>query len=121
MFSFNRYGNSTLSAKDTTHIRTAYSPQVTEGARIVLRYLVQPRQTRMTEGIKWYNEKRHDKLILYVTTQHIQYLVSFFVLSPHAITKLEFGPIINHYGKLLRTRLRYRYTFQPATTVATQM
>ena len=39
LFSFNRHGNCMLSTKDTTHIHAAYSPQITEGARMVLRYL----------------------------------------------------------------------------------
>ena len=54
-----------------------------------------------------------------MTTQHKQYLAWFLVISQHAITKFASGPITNHYGKLLRDRLRYRYTFQPATTVPT--
>ena len=66
-----------LSTKDTTYIHAAYSPQITEGARMVLLYLVQQRQTRTTEGSKWSNKKRYDKLILYVTTQRKQYWYCF--------------------------------------------
>jgi len=52
LFSFDRYENCTLSTKLTTHIRymPPTAPQITEGARMVLRYLVQTRQDKNDSG-----------------------------------------------------------------------
>ena len=72
MFSFDRYENLTLSAKLTTNIRynmPPTAPQITEGARMVLRYLVETRLDKNDSG-KLKAEKKEMPQFRYVTTHH---------------------------------------------------
>ena len=115
--SFDRYEICTLSTKLTTQIRymPPTTPQITEGARMVLRHLVQTRQDNNDCG-KLETPPKAMSQVDTVCGNPSWYVNIKNVLSPHARTKLAFGH--QPRRRALCTRLRCQNAFQPATTAS---